>query len=113
VGEYHQIGIIASYLFIIAQMFLFRAFLWESGNILRLLIKETRLSGKPPDTGSGKPPDTGSGKPPDTGSGKPPDTGSGKLPDLDREKHSLQAQENRSVPDDNGYQEENSAKGRK
>jgi hypothetical protein len=105
VGEYHQIGIIASYLFIIAQMFLFRAFLWESGNILRLLIKETRLSGKPPDTGSGKPPDTGSGK--------PPDTGSGKLPDLDREKHSLQAQENRSVPDDNGYQEENSAKGRK
>jgi hypothetical protein len=51
--------VVSSYLFIIAQMFLFRAFLWESGNILRLLIKEKRLSGKPPDTGSGKPPDTG------------------------------------------------------
>jgi hypothetical protein len=86
-------------------MFLFWAFLWESGNILRFLIKEKRLSGKPPDTGSGKPPDTGSEKPPDTGSGKPPD--------LDREPHSIQTQEDRSVPDDNRYQEDYSAKGRK
>jgi hypothetical protein len=85
------------FLFIIAQMFLFRAFLRESGNILRILIKEKRLSGKPPDTGSGKPPDTGSGKP----------------PDVDREKYSIQAQEDRSVADNNGYQEDFSAQGRK